>query len=218
MGVVIAVFVSGCEKSELEQNTDGTTGDKSFYRMTIVNDNIEVEAIDINALIEGREPSANAQRKEGDHNAMGLLKVATEMATFNAVKNNGGVNGNTHYSGANFLIDVHFDSECLLVIGNKAYWGGTITKWDVADPSLTPVGLGWRLYWSAIDNGEGSAASPDEFGDTFIVVPPGEISTDYGFDTWCDYADFDYNLDDPSIPHSPHGYYPGDNPTNVQVN
>lgn len=221
IGALLIVFIYSCEKNELVDTKQEEVANKSeLYRMSIVDNTIEVETLDkeriANFIQTKRNENNGIAQRNGNNHAVGMVNMENDMATFNAIQNNGGVHGNTHYSGEGFLIDVKFDSECLYILENKAYWGGTITVWEVADPNVVPFDVGWQIFWSAIDNGEGNDAAPDEIGDTFIIAPPDLDASVTGFSTWCEYADFDYNLYIENV-HYPHGHYPGDDPTNIQI-
>lgn len=209
------ISIASCDKSQVTSDlSDQELGGPVFYSVSTVNGILDIEKIPISDLKTHLKSKSKA-RKVTNHSVNGLTKSSGgDQATFSAMQNNGGVHGNTHFSGS-FLIDLKFDSECISVFdNNKAYWGGTVTVFEVAEPLPFPFGVGDQIYWSAIDNGEGSNSLPDEIGDAFILIPGGLVATDFGFDSWCDFTDLDYNG---YIHPGGHGYYPGEKPTNVQV-
>jgi hypothetical protein len=96
-------------------------------------------------------PSANGQ------GTLTLGDGTTRHFSFHArEKNNGSVDGSgvlTYTAGA---LKVHFDIDCLNIVGNTAIMTGTITKWKD-----NPAGVGNDFWFKAEDNGEGSNSDPD---------------------------------------------------------
>jgi hypothetical protein len=52
---------------------------------------------------------------------------------------------------------VHAEIDCLAVVGNEAWIGGTVTR----SSNPAQVGLGLRILFQVQDNGEGFAVAPD---------------------------------------------------------
>ncbi len=188
----------------------------TLYRLSVQNGQLKMEPITVDAF-KALAKKQVQPRSSNNASANGIFNLGNLMCTFSAMENNSGVHGNSHLTGDGFFQDVRIHSDCITVIENVAFWGGEITKWVVSNPGLFPYGEGWIFVLSAIDNGEGNNANPDEVGSAFIVAPPETVPSDFGlpFDTWCDFAVADYDYDQGDHGHF---YVPGNDPTNIQVN
>ncbi len=100
----------------------------------------------------------------------GHIDLSGQLRTFafNAkVQNNGTVNGqwqtNNRLAGTFALGSV----TCLTAIGNQAWIGGVI------ESSSDPAIVGFDAFWRVVDNGEGSAAPPDEISQIPLFLPAG---------------------------------------------
>jgi hypothetical protein len=90
--------------------------------------------------------------------------------SYNAVtQKDGTVNGNAEIHNAAYDFTAHIDVSCLLVDGNRASMGGTVTKSN--DPGL---GEGTFAFWTVYDNGE-PGAGKDTMSATYFdfqAAPP----------------------------------------------
>ena len=68
----------------------------------------------------------------------------------------GSVKGQAEFQLRNVDLRLHVDVDCLSVSGNRAWIAGVITE------SSDPTRVGTRVLWEVVDNGEGSAAPPDQ--------------------------------------------------------
>ncbi|MCI0435513.1 MAG: hypothetical protein L0271_17990 [Gemmatimonadetes bacterium] len=97
------------------------------------------------------------------------------VATFHAEKKaDGSVSGGFNLNI--LVLDVHFQAsvECLTVVGNRAFFGGTITS---SNSALIQVGT--KSYFWVEDNGEGTNDPAD------IISVAGVNETQEGLDDFC---------------------------------
>jgi len=81
---------------------------------------------------------------------------------FSGTQNNGGTHGSATLSLGPFTFTV--DTECVMVEGNEAVYGGTITsRVGPPPPPGAPMNIGDYVYIKVFDNGQGSNADPDQF-------------------------------------------------------
>jgi hypothetical protein len=80
---------------------------------------------------------------------------------FSGTQNNGGTHGSAtvNFGPATFTLE----TECVMVEGNEAVYGGTITQIEGPLPPGFPFGIGNYLYFKVFDNGQGNNADPDQF-------------------------------------------------------
>jgi hypothetical protein len=91
---------------------------------------------------------------------------------FNAqVDASGAVKGQAEFHHRDAGITDHVDINCLTVVGNDAWLGGTITSSD------NPAVVGLEIVWRVQDNGEGNAAAPDQTSTVVFGVSPGTCNT-----------------------------------------
>ncbi len=71
-------------------------------------------------------------------------------------------------------INFHFtlETECIVVNGNEAVYGGTITKVKELSGNGPNIEIGWRFYFKVIDNGSGEQAPFDQISNTTIFTSP----------------------------------------------
>jgi fermentation-respiration switch protein FrsA (DUF1100 family) len=79
-------------------------------------------------------------------------------ATFDAITHaDGSVSGNAEINVHALGVAWHTSIECLTVVGNRAFLGGTVTE----SSDATRVRVGTKSYFWVEDNGEGNDAPPD---------------------------------------------------------
>ena len=216
LGLVLFAFTN-CEQSlRQDEILDESTLTPMIYNFSSDGGTYFVEEVSFADL---KESAINkvTNRSHGNTSANGMFNTGTSMATFSVMKNSSGVHGNMHLTATSdqaFFIDVKITTECLSSDGNMAVFGGTATHTEVGDPGA-PFTEGWMFFFGVIDNGQGSSSTgPDEIASAFGAIPPGFISTDFGFDSWCDWfvCDLDFECGD----HG-HDYFLGVEPTNIKV-
>ncbi|NNE03535.1 MAG: hypothetical protein HKN52_10250 [Eudoraea sp.] len=139
--------------------------------------------------------------------------------SFSALENPSGVHGQTQTNSGwpGVIESMHATSECITVIGDRAYFGGVITQIETGP--YQPFSVGWQVYFAVEDNGQGNNADPDRYGVAIFFLPPGLLVTDvlpieiielYGIESWCDVWPIEY--DDGGIP-----FDDGEVPTNIRI-
>ena len=230
---ILAVAITGCEDSQVTPNdAKQDVAGAVIYSITNVDGVFEADPIDLNKA-KNSVPSKQVKPRNPNSSATGIYNFppfGEDFLTFNftAMENPGGVHGSTHIVGSEGagLLDVWVDSDCILVDGNQAFFGGVITDWTVTEElqdffdnvlggPYTGFGVGHQIYWSVQDNGEGANADPDGGGDAYIIVPEGVDAVENGFESWCEFTERDY--DGEFHPPFTHGYLEGGVPSNVQV-
>jgi len=83
----------------------------------------------------------------------------------------GVVTGQAEFQHRDSGITNHVVINCLTVVGNTAWLGGTITI--SSDPTL----VGVEIVWEVQDNGQGNAASPDQVSNVQPEVAPGTCNS-----------------------------------------
>jgi hypothetical protein len=217
----VLVFTTGlffslnsCQKEPTSINPDN---DQQFYVLNTVDGSIisdEVRTISISNV----KPIASQRVLKKSTN--GHVRTHSGLAySFSAKENSGGVHGQTQtISGWPGVIEsMHVNSNCITVIGNRAFYGGVITQIEVGP--YQPFTVGWQVYFAVEDNGEGNNSESDRYGMAIFLLPPGldvnqvlpvEFIELYGIETWCDVWPIEY--EDGQIP-----FLDGLMPTNVQV-
>lgn len=71
-------------------------------------------------------------------------------------------------------INFHFvlETECVMVNGNQAVYGGTITQVKALSGDVPNLDIGWRIYFKVIDSG----LENDQIANTIIFASPRSIS------------------------------------------
>jgi hypothetical protein len=92
----------------------------------------------------------------------------------------GVVKGQAQFHHRDVGISNHVAINCLAVVGNNAWLGGTITE------STDPMSVGLEIVWRVQDNGQGQAAPPDMVSTVVPGVAPGECYSmpDLGLIPW----------------------------------
>ena len=216
LGLILFAFTN-CEQSlRQDEILDETTLTPMIYNFSSEGGTYFAEAPSLSDL---KELAINqvTRRSHGNSSTNGMFNTGTSKAVFSAMKNPSGVHGNMHLKATSdgaFFIDVKIENECISGSGNMAVFGGTVTHSELGDPNV-PFTEGWKFFFGVIDNGQGSSSTgPDEIASAFGIIPPGFVSTDFGFETWCDWfvCDLDYDCGD----HG-HDYFQGVDPTNIKV-
>ena len=83
-------------------------------------------------------------------------------------------------SNPNFSFHFKLETECVMVDGNKAVYGGIITQVIELSGNAPDIGVGWRIYFNVIDNGEGGVPGGivpyDQIANKTIFASPRSIS------------------------------------------
>jgi hypothetical protein len=81
---------------------------------------------------------------------------------FSGTQNNGGTHGSATLNLGPWTFTC--ETECVMIEGNEAVYGGTITdRTGPPPPPGAPFNIGDYAYIKVIDNGQGNNADPDQF-------------------------------------------------------
>lgn len=128
-----------------------------------------------NFVVETQTRGNNGPSASG-HGTLTLADGTTRQFSFHArEKNNGSIQGNGVLIYTAGQLNIHFDIDCLNVMGNTAIMSGTVTK-DL----YTPEREGFDIWFRAQDNGEGNNADPDGLSLAFVVAELEDCNFDYG--------------------------------------
>jgi hypothetical protein len=98
---------------------------------------------------------------------------ALRTAAFNAIEHaDGSVSGNAQINVHALDVAWHTRIECLTVVGNRAFLGGTIT----GSSDEARVRVGTKSYFWVEDNGEGDDAAPDRVSVAGVNETPGGLA------------------------------------------
>lgn len=125
-------------------------------------EDVQAPADDQNLQLQDNQTRASGPSANG-HGTLSFDNIPIEgegfrQFSFHArVKNNGSVDGSgvLTYIGGNAKI--HFDIDCLNVVGNTAIMSGVTTK-----DKQNPDNEGLLFWFKVVDNGEGGNAEPDQ--------------------------------------------------------
>lgn len=160
----LAILFSSCEK-ELTNN-DSNISTLNEVENTVIMINASGEANIVQIADEIISPSKtgslstrsndNSDHTHGDFgpNTPGISGV------FSGTQNNGGTHGSATITLGNKTYTL--ETECVMVEGNEAVYGGLITEMNAPNPPFLP-NVGDLLYFKVIDNGQGNNAPLDQF-------------------------------------------------------
>lgn len=99
--------------------------------------------------------------------------------TFSGTENNGGTHGtavfeqtlNLPFPPFNATVVISMDTECVMVDGDAAVYGGTMTEVEGSPfpPGAGPFKVGNNLYFRVVDNGQGNNAPTDQYSGTLVI-------------------------------------------------
>ena len=98
--------------------------------------------------------------------------------TWSGTQNENGARGTAELRQSTPSFSLHFvlETECVMVDGNQAVYGGKIIQVRTLTGSTPPIGVGWRFYFKVTDTVEdlrlGKAARYDQISNTTIFASP----------------------------------------------
>ncbi len=160
----VALFLFGCAKDEINPSSHSTpsmtTEDESAFVLTLedgiptwtlVTIEEKSNAQHTSSVVTTRSNNGGTAHTHGDFPGV----------EFSGTQNNGGTHG---AATANFgPLTMSMETECVMVDGQEAVYGGTITEMAGPTPPGFPFGVGDYMYFKVIDNGEGNNAPADQF-------------------------------------------------------
>jgi hypothetical protein len=157
-------MVYGCNTEELDLTSDQKVDDSSVYIFNSSGDNPIWEAVSQDDLLITQSNSGSAINRSNNGNS-GHTHGDFPGVEFSGTQNNGGTHGSATVSlGPNTYT---LETECVMVDGNEAVYGGTITEVSGPPPPPGPgppvYSPGEYLYFKVFDSGQGNNADPDQF-------------------------------------------------------
>ena len=165
------LLLAGCSKentdTQIEEQTSDLVyvfnldGESQAWEMSTID-----EPLNDSGVILERGNNGNSAHAHGDFPGV----------VFSGTQNNGGTHGSATASLGPWTFTL--ETECVMVEGNEAVYGGTITE-RVGPPPFpgAPFNVGDHIYFKVIDNGQGTNAPADQFN--------GRISFAFAGDSKC---------------------------------
>lgn len=72
----------------------------------------------------------------------------------------------------NYVMHFTMQTECVVVDGNQALYGGIITEVRALSGDVPPIDVNWRFYFQVTDNEIGSSIGADRISSTTIFASP----------------------------------------------
>jgi len=165
MSLGLILFTS-CSKDESNDLTVEQTAD-SIYLYSESNGRITWESINPNNLTGQSTVPTEMNRGNSAHTHGDYYSTSGGTTiSWSGTENNGGTHGSA------FLrmgpSELTLETECIMVEGNAAVYGGIIT--EVTNPS-GPLAIGSYVFFRVTDNGQGNNADPDQFNSAILVSP-----------------------------------------------
>ena len=152
------VFFYGCNKQETRPSGDNQQQQEpNAFVLNFDGENPvwELATLDMQTFTASNSGSSSTRENGNSVHAHGDFSGVV----FSGTQNNGGPHGSATLNLGPFVFTC--ETECLMVEGNEAVYGGTITEVD--GPPGFPFGIGDHVYFKVIDNGQGNNSEPDQF-------------------------------------------------------
>lgn len=191
------IVLAGCSKDESnEQITEATAN--LFWVYNLDGKSQAGETIAIEKLQSDQEITYN----RGNDNSAHTHGNIPGKFEFSGTQNNGGTHGSATVTvnGPFGLTVLTLETECIMVEGNEAVYGGIAT--EVVNP-FGGFQMGKYVYFKVIDNGQGNNADPDQYhgligtssSSLCGLVPPSDTSAWPPTITCCGGLTFDLILE-----------------------
>ena len=167
----------GCNKQDSIPAADSQQVDNSGNYAFVFDNNSESHSWEKIPLSEIQSNSGSSTLKNGNSaHTHGDFAWSAWSISFSGTQNNGGTHGSAEADFVNGPFSVHLimDTECVMVEGNEAVYGGTFTEViNNPFPSPGPFDVGNTMYFKVIDNGQGNKAPADQHVATILIFPVG---------------------------------------------
>jgi len=184
------LFAFGCQKEESAPDADQQMTNTIDVWLFNSNDGSVVQkTIDVNDF--QSKSASNDLKQANSAHTHGSFSNESKSITWSGTQNNGGTHGSATVTlnVADPAIVLTLETECVMVEGKKAVYGGTITAaLNVPEEDQAFFGVGGHYYFAVIDNGQGNNAPPDQYSNVAALFPacgiflPGDfIWTLFGF-------------------------------------
>jgi hypothetical protein len=111
------------------------------------------------------EVGTNGQYIPSNNNAMSI--------TWTGTQNPNAIRGHAEFKqiALNYSFKFHMVTECVIVDGNEAIYGGIITEAKGIYADMPNVGIGWHVYFKVFDAGLG-LGSTDQISNVILFTSP----------------------------------------------
>jgi len=150
------LLLAGCSKENDSTQIEEQTGDLVWvYNLDgilLTQETPSINELQSNSGVIPKRGNGNSAHTHGDFPGV----------EFSGTENNGGAHGSATVSLGPFRFTL--ETECVMVEGNEAVYGGTITeRVGPPPPPGAPFNVGDHIYFKVFDNGQGNNADPDQF-------------------------------------------------------
>lgn len=158
--ILALVILIGCAKEETtptvadNQQVDESVAYEYVFHQSDDGGSWELTTIDAQEYTTGTTASSRSNSAHAHADYIGIV--------FNGTENNGGTHGSAYWvvNGPAGLVEMTMETECVMVEGNEAVYGGIVT--EIVNP-FGPFQEGTHMYFKVIDNGQGNNAPADQF-------------------------------------------------------
>jgi hypothetical protein len=171
--VLSLIILTGCTKDGSLEQTELQTID-SVFALNQFDGSATWEALQIDELQNSadRTYSTNGENAHANGYYQPTSRDAMTI-TWSGTQNGNGARGSARIqqSTPNFSFHLVLETECVMVDGNQAVYGGTITQVRSLNGNAPPIGIGWRFYFKVTDS-----ESFDQIANTTIFASPRSMS------------------------------------------
>lgn len=173
------LFIYGCENEGIDSENSSidlqetqlskvvfngySIDGKSQYTNEVKSISLEELQIKSNATLNSRSVNVSTNGN--------FISQSGAVTNFSVMQNSGGTHGEIYFTSGDFRIVM--DGWCIITEGNRAVYSGNIISVENAPCAGAgcPFAVGYALYWSVEDNGEGANATTDRYYNNFLVAP-----------------------------------------------
>lgn len=154
------LLVTGCSKEEFSNKMEESNAELNFV-FKLDGNSSNWEEISPGEAPSNQNSLSIATTKANNGNSV-HAHGSFPGVVFSGTQNNGGAHGSATVNLDPFIFTL--ETECVMVEGNEAVYGGTIIERDGPQPPPgAPFNVGDHIYFKIIDNGQGNNADPDQF-------------------------------------------------------
>lgn len=169
------ILLTSCSKDDSLEQTELQTIE-SAYVLNQINDSFYWDTMLVEAPISSSDYSyERATQTEGHYQPISRNEM---IITWSGTQNENAARGRAEItqSTPNFSFHIILETECVVVKGDEAVYGGVITHIRELSGDTPNIGVGWRFYFKVIDYGEGGNVAYDQIANATIFVSPSSPS------------------------------------------
>ena len=164
------LFAFGCQKQESAPAADQqTTKTIDVWLFNSEDGSVVQKTIDVNDL--QSNSASNDLKQTNSAHTHGSYSNESRSVTWSGTQNNGGTHGSAivTLNFADPAIVLTLETACVMVEGNEAVYGGTITEAVNVPEGESYFEVGGHFLFKVIDNGQGHNAPPDQYSNIIAV-------------------------------------------------